>query len=134
MVAGVPFPRMVTRISLTRVTFRNNVTGHALTRTAFGSIVGRKELTNALTQSGPSQPNCLGQGQGIQHTIIIGFNKVVQKLVHGTTIGPHDGQRWSMMNTKHFLKMPGVDHPSGPANFDLAFGFSDTVLAGSAHA
>ena len=43
--------------------------------------------------------------------IIIDPNQIVQKPVHGTTIEPHDGQPWSMMNEKDFLKTPGVDHP-----------------------
>ena len=39
------------------------------------------------------------------------LNKTAQKLVHGTTIAPHDGQQSSMMNEKHVQKKPGVDHP-----------------------
>ena len=32
------------------------------------------------------------------------LNKTMQKPVHGTTIEPHDGQQWSMMNARHFLQ------------------------------
>ena len=65
-----------------------------------------------LTLSRPSQLNHYeGHGKRIQHSNIMAPNKIVQKPVHGTTIGPHDGQPWSMMNEKDCLKMPGVDHP-----------------------
>ena len=41
------------------------------------------------------------------------LDKIAQKPVHGTTIGPHDGQQSSMKNEKHVQKKPGVDHPIG---------------------
>ena len=40
---------------------------------------------------------------------------------------PHDAQQWSMMNKKHFLKMPGVDHPIASVDdlgaYEVAHGF-----------
>ncbi|MCV6575999.1 MAG: hypothetical protein OIF58_09715, partial [Cohaesibacter sp.] len=45
------------------------------------------------------------------NSIIMVLNKTAQKPVHGTTIVPHDGQQSSMMNEKHVLRKPGVDHP-----------------------
>lgn len=35
------------------------------------------------------------------------LNEIAQKPVRGTTIEPHVGQQWSVMNEKHCLKMPG---------------------------
>ena len=52
-----------------------------------------------------------GHGKRTRSSIIMVLNKIAQKLVHGTTIVPHDGQQSSMMNEKHVQKKPGVDHP-----------------------
>jgi len=61
-------------------------------------------------------------------------NKTGQKPVHGTTIVPHDAQQWSMMNKKHFLKMPGVDHPIASVDdlgaYKVAHGFFSIKMTG----
>ena len=58
-----------------------------------------------LTQSRPSQLNSYGSqgtGEKIQHSIIMGPKKIIQKGVQGTNMDPHDGQPWSMRNDFFF--------------------------------
>ncbi len=60
----------------------------------------------SFTHSFPSESvellrSARDMGKKIQHSNIVVPNKIVQKPVHGTTIGPHDGQPWSMMNEKN---------------------------------
>ena len=61
-------------------------------------------LTDSLNHSRVSTTATVRNGQGIQYSLIMDWNKTMQEPVHRTTIEPHDGQEWSMRNARHFLR------------------------------
>lgn len=86
---------------------------------------------DSLIQSRPSQLPCCGPQRTWsknQHSISKVPNKTVPKCSRGTTIDPHDGQPWSMIIAKHFLKLPGVWTTGTPARFHIDINISQKLL------
>ena len=69
-------------------------------------------LTHSLPPSLPSESaELVGSAKDMGKKINIQLSwcgkRLAQEPIHGMWTAPHDGQQWSMMNEKHFLKMTG---------------------------